>query len=159
MLTALMLSLCLSTAPRSAPKPVPAAAAPAKPTLAERSPLPALARQFLKRRMASHALDASSLMFSVVLLQRAEVKEISHRIASEPQLSKPLPGDDESLNVQLPGRFFTLQSELKLRAQRLEEAASGTDDRKLGEAFGQLTQTCVACHSAFLEAPAAEEKP
>jgi cytochrome c556 len=44
-----------------------------------------------------------------------------------------------------------LQDELKSRATDLAEAARLGDDVKLAARLGELTQTCVSCHSTYLE--------
>jgi hypothetical protein len=43
-----------------------------------------------------------------------------------------------------------LQDESRSRAKQVAEAAGKGDDRALAESFGRLMQTCVECHSAFL---------
>jgi|CXWL01.1.fsa_nt_gi hypothetical protein len=123
---------------------------PPRPRLAEPTYLPTLARAMLRKRMERHGHDMPRLMLSVVLLQRDVAKELSQTIASEPRFVRPRPGDGADLNHALPERFFVLQEELRQRAKAVSEAAGKADDKALGEAFGQMTQTCVACHSAYL---------
>lgn len=109
-----------------------------------------LARKVLRERMERHGRDMPQLLWSVVLLQRDVAAETADRIAKEPRVSRPPPGDDSTLNRALPERFFVLQEHLRQRAQALSEAAKGKDDSALASAFSQLTETCVACHSAYL---------
>lgn len=113
--------------------------------------LPALGRELLKKRMSHHAIDMQQLLFAVLMLQRDDAKTLALRIAAEPQLVRPFPGDRDTLNQMLPEKFFVLQAELKGRAQRVAEAAGSKNDQALAESFGALNQTCVSCHSAFLE--------
>lgn len=109
-----------------------------------------LARRVLNERMKRHGHDMPQLMLSVVLLQRDVAAEAAKRIANEPLVMRPPPGDDSLLNSALPPRFFVLQDELRQRAKALSDAADQKDDKALAVAFGQLTETCVACHSAYL---------
>ena len=48
-----------------------------------------------------------------------------------------------------------LQDELKSRATDLKEAARGPVNVKLAARLSDLTQTCVSCHSTYLEPAAA----
>lgn len=109
-----------------------------------------LARQILRRRMERHGRDATHLMTAVVLLKRDTVQALAQALAGEPRIVRPLPDSRDDLNAALPERFFVLQDELRDRARTLGEAAKSRSDRELGEAFSALTQTCVACHSTFL---------
>lgn len=116
-----------------------------------------LARQLLRRRMERHGKDMTNLMTGVVLLKREVVETLSQSIASEPRITRPLPDSRDELNTALPETFFLLQDELRERAKALAGAARSKDDKQLGEAFARLTQTCIACHSAFLNPPKREE--
>lgn len=109
-----------------------------------------LARQILRRRMERHGRDMIHLMTGVVLLRREVVQTIAQELSREPRITRPLPDARDELNSALPEKFFVLQDELRERAKALEEAAKARNDKELGESFGRLTQTCVACHSAFL---------
>lgn len=109
-----------------------------------------LARAVLKRRMERHGKDLTLLVQSVVLLRRSVVAELATAIANEPRLVKPGPDAIDELNSQLPAKFFTLQDQLRARAKDLANAARGGDDDALGASFAATTQTCLACHSAFL---------
>lgn len=113
--------------------------------------VPELARQMLRRRMGRHALDVTDLFYAVLFLEHGDAQALAARVKSEPKLARPRAGDDDTVNVALPERFFVLQDELKSRAAAVELAAKARDDAKLAKAFGALTETCVACHSAYLE--------
>lgn len=106
--------------------------------------------------MERHGKDMSHLMTGVVLLKREVVEPLAQSLAGEPRITRPLPDSRDDLNAALPERFFVLQDELRERARSLAEAARTKDDKQLGEAFGRLTQTCIACHSAFLNSPKQE---
>ena len=111
-----------------------------------------LARQFLRKRMERHADDMVRLVIAATLLNRNKVQLFANELATEPRLTRPLPGDvDEDLNSTLPERFFVLQDELRARAQLLATVARGKDNDALATGVGQLLQTCITCHSAFLE--------
>ncbi|MBX7117234.1 MAG: hypothetical protein K1X64_23150 [Myxococcaceae bacterium] len=104
------------------------------PRLPEPDYLLPLARKVLHERMERHGRDMPQLLLSVVLLQRDVAASTAARIANEPRVSRPPPADDFALNRALPERFFVLQEDLRQRAK----------------AVAELTQTCVACHSAYL---------
>lgn len=126
------------------PKPTKAEGLAAPPYLNE------LARQLLRRRMERHGKDAVVLLSSVVLLKRDVAQRLAEGIANEPRIVRPLPDAKDALNTSLPEKFFVLQDELRARAKTVAEAAKTKSDKELAEAFGQLTNTCVSCHSVFL---------
>jgi hypothetical protein len=122
----------------------------AHPSLAKPDYLPAQARDLLRQKMERHGQDARDLMFGVTLLQYDVARAAAQRISSEPRLVRPLPGGEGELNSLLPERFFVLQDEARLRARAVSEAAEKRDDKALAEGYGRLVETCVACHSAYL---------
>lgn len=115
------------------------------------SALTDLARSVLRKRMERHGKMMTNLVEGVILLQRDVVVELAATIASEPRLTRPIVGGANDLNAALPERFFVLQDELRERAQVLGAAARRSDDDALALRFADLTRTCVACHSAFLD--------
>ncbi len=115
--------------------------------------LPPLARAVLHKAMQRHGRDQSRLVLAVTLLQRNLVKSIASEIAAEPRLVRPLGEGRDELNSALPERFFVLQDSLRLRAKELAQAAEKKDDVGLARTFGQLVETCVSCHSAYLDQP------
>jgi hypothetical protein len=118
--------------------------------LAEPDYLSPLARQILKSKMRRHGSDMTQLLMGVTLLQRDKAKILATDIGNEPRLARPIAGGEDDLNTALPERFFVLQDESRSRAKQVAEAAGKGDDRALAESFGRLMQTCVECHSAFL---------
>lgn len=112
-----------------------------------------IARQLLKQRMVRHGRDTLSLVQAVLFLDRETTQRLAAEIAAEPRLTRPIAGGEGDLNAALPERFFVLQDELKSRAVDLAEAARLPDNEQLARRLGELTQTCVSCHSAYLEAP------
>ncbi len=133
---------------KSAPK---AKVAAAKKSLGAPTYLGPIARQLLKQRMARHGRDMMALVQSVLFLDRDTVQRLAGEIATEPRLTRPIAGGEDDLNASLPDRFFVLQDELRSRAQALLEVSKKGDDAAMASRLGELTQTCVACHSAYLE--------
>lgn len=121
--------------------------------------LPPLARQMLRTKMARHGDDMLQLVTAVTLLQRDRAKALANDIANEPRLVKPIAGGENDLNAALPLQLFTLQDELRMRAKAVADAANKPDDVALAKALGKVMETCVACHSAFLNPPEAAPDP
>ncbi len=112
---------------------------------------PPLAREILHRRMLRHGDDMLSLVSSVLMLNHQGVEALATEIVREPRLGRPTPADPDTLNVQLPPRFFVLQDELKDRARTVASAAHAQDNEKVVKSFGQLVETCVSCHAVYLD--------
>ena len=113
--------------------------------------LPDLARAFLRQKMHNHGRDMLGLVQGVTLLRYENTRLLATRIASEPRLVRPIAGGDNDLNAALPEQLFVLQDELRNQARNLAEAARKEDDAELARAFARVTETCVACHSAYLK--------
>ncbi len=156
MVVSLVLTLAAQNALAEPPKDKSPRADPAeldqRYKLATPSYLPELAREFLRRRMQRHGRDMQELLFAVVLLQREVARDTATRIAEEPRLARPevSDGDDNVLNKALPPRFFVLQDELRDRAKKLADAARRSDDKALSSAWSKLSETCISCHSVYL---------
>lgn len=137
--------------PKTAPAPAKSKKA-SKPTPSLPMPdyLPEGARAALRQKMARHGQAMTDLMLGVTLLQYDVANAAAGRIVNEPRLARPIQGGDDELSSLLPERFFTLQDELRSRAQAVQDAAKKRDDTALGESFGRMTETCIACHSAYL---------
>ncbi|OJH38438.1 cytochrome c [Cystobacter ferrugineus] len=112
--------------------------------------LPEQARSLLRQKMERHGQDARDLMYGVTLLQYDVARAAAKHISAEPRIIRPLPGGEADLNALLPERFFVLQDEARLRARAVSEAAEKRDDKALAESYGRLVETCVACHSTYL---------
>lgn len=110
-----------------------------------------VARSLLKRRMARHGRDMLELVQSVLLLDRDTAGRLATQVAEEPRLTRPIAGGEDDLNASLPERFFIVQDELRLKAKAVAEAARKGDDVSLAARTGELMQTCVSCHSTYLE--------
>ncbi len=122
-------------------------------SLPEPDYLPEDARRVLKKKMARHGKDMVELMLSVTLLRYDVAREAAQRIASEPRMARPIVGGEGDVNAALPERFFVLQDEARMRAREVRDAAAKRNDKALAESFGRLTETCVSCHSAYLNPP------
>jgi len=155
-------SRALPEGPSGKPEPkVSAQAVPAKkmPTVASLDRLPEpdylseQARATLRRRMERHGQDMVQLLLSMTMLQHDVARQAAQRIAAEPTVDRPAVGGEDELGAALPERFFTLQLQLRSRAKAIAEDARKRDDAALGKAFGQLAETCVQCHSAYLRPP------
>lgn len=120
------------------------------PGLATPDYIPETARALLRKKMERHGQDARDLMFGVTLLQYDVAKAAAQRISSEPRFVRPIVGGENDLNTLLPERFFVLQDEARNRAQAVSIAADKKDDKALAESYGRLMETCVSCHSAYL---------
>ncbi|MFT3710326.1 MAG: hypothetical protein QM817_22110 [Archangium sp.] len=110
-----------------------------------------LARSLIKKRMERHGKDMLLLTQAVLLLDRDNAKRLATQVAEEPRLTRPIAGGEDDLNTSLPERFFVLQDELRVKAKAVAEAAGKTDDVALAARTGELMQTCVTCHSTYLE--------
>jgi cytochrome c556 len=108
--------------------------------------------------MARHGQDMLALTQAVIFLDHESTQRLATVIAEEPRLTRPIAGGEDDLNAALPERFFVLQDELRSRAKALAEVSRGTDNDSLAARFGELTQTCVSCHSTYLE-PVAKPAP
>jgi len=116
--------------------------------------LPPLARRILHEQMLRHGDHAESLLWSALMLDHEAAQEIAGWVASEVTIARPIAGHEDALNSLLPAAFFAQQDALRAAAKRLGDAARARDDAALGQAYGELTQTCVACHSLYLRLPA-----
>lgn len=125
----------------------------AKKSLEPPSYLSPLARQLLKQRMKRHGQDMLSLVQAVLFLDHQSTQRLASEVAKEPRLTRPIAGGADDVNAALPERFFVLQDELRSRALDLQQAAQGPDNAQLAVRLGEMTQTCVNCHSTYLQPP------
>lgn len=126
---------------------------PVRKGLEEPSYLSPIVRQLLKQRMARHGVDMLALVQSVLFLDHQTTQRLAGEIAAEPRLTRPIADGLADVNAALPERFFVLQDELKSRAIDLADASRSSDHAQLAARLGELTQTCVSCHAAYLEPP------
>jgi len=90
-----------------------------------------------------------ALLWSSLMLDYASIQLVAQRMASRPTLSRDT-GELETLNKHLPDHFFFLQDKFERTAADLAQAAGNKDDRKTADKLGELTGTCVQCHSLYL---------
>ena len=106
-------------------------------------------RELLRARMASHANDMGELVSAIMILQYPRIAERAAAINAQVDLARPLSKDATDLASALPPVFFDYQDELKTRARALEEAAKAQGAFRVADAYGDLSKTCVKCHSVF----------
>lgn len=115
--------------------------------------LPQAARQLLAERMLNHGSDMSDLLWATLFLDEDSVADIAEHIIQTPRFARPTTQDATELNAALPAEFFDLQDQLVERAEALAEAAQRQAPNEMAEAYGELTKTCVKCHSVYLTEP------
>jgi len=106
-------------------------------------------RELLRARMASHANDMGELVQAIMILQYPRIAEKAAAIDAAVDLARPVSKDATDLASALPPSFFDYQDELKLRARALEAAAKAQGAFQVADAYGDLSKTCVKCHSVF----------
>jgi len=108
-------------------------------------------RAELSSRMGRHGETMSSLVRSVVLLDRGRVRVLAGRIAEEEIIAKTIGGAGGRKPLALPREFAAEQARLVTTARELAiAAAEGSEDRVLAERFAAVTSTCVSCHSIYV---------
>ena len=108
-------------------------------------------RKVIRARMAHHGQEMSKLMWAVVFLDYSGVEQAASRIPNPALLQKDLQRDATDLNFTFPDRFFDLLMELTERSTKVAEAAAKHDGPRMGAAYGQVSETCVNCHSVYLD--------
>lgn len=122
------------------------------------SKLPPLGRALIAEHMESHGDDMTMLLWSVLFVDGQSTHDLAQVLASEPLFSRPIDSGDSTVNALLPDKFFVLQDAFAKRARQLLATSSHhpRDAAAIARAFGALTETCVACHSVYLnEGPGA----
>lgn len=114
--------------------------------------LPTPARMELDDRMQTHGMDLMQLTMSVVLLEYDDAEAAAQSIVDHRAIERPKKGD-VTLNAALPMRFYDLQQQLRARALTIADAAKRRNATDMSAALSHLTETCIACHSAYLNGP------
>ncbi|MEY4543968.1 MAG: hypothetical protein RL685_163 [Pseudomonadota bacterium] len=130
-----------------------------QPTLPAPDWLPTEAREVLSSRMQRHGEEMMLLLVSVMTLQHPDTEILAEHIAAEPRLGRPAKGETGTISAMLPPRFFELQDELQVRARAMAEMARTSDPSRIVRAYGQLAETCVSCHSVYLDAEGRADLP
>lgn len=108
-------------------------------------------RAELQGRMGRHGNTMSTLVRAVVLLDRPTISTMAQRIADEELLARADSKGMDPWRPLLPKGFFLEQDALRSSAGALARAAAqGEADSVLADRFGDMTRTCVRCHSAYL---------
>lgn len=113
----------------------------------------------LHGRMDRHGEVMMLLLLSVMTLHQNDTELLAEQVAAEPRIGRPGPAEKGTLNALLPTRFFGFQDELTARAHALAEAARASDNGRIVHAYGQLVETCVSCHSVYLNPDSLFELP
>ena len=127
------------------------------PAPAQRLPAPehvtSETRAELGARMGRHAETMSTLIRSVVLLDKPTIRALASRMADEELIARASAnrGVTERRKLNLPQEFFAEQTALSVAARELAAAAvDGGNDEVLADRFSALTRTCIGCHSVYL---------
>lgn len=126
--------------------------AAARPVMRKPEWIPSEAREMLAARMRRHGEEMMFLVVSVLILSYDSAESMALEIAAEPKIGRPGAGESGTINALLPSRFFEFQDELRDRADAVADAARAKDHTRLVRAYGQLAETCVGCHAAYMEA-------
>jgi hypothetical protein len=124
---------------------------PGSPGLETPRYLPDLARALLHERMRGHADRLQRLTAAVVLLRYDEARVVASEVSAGPWLTRPTAAAPDALNSLLPPRFFDLQEALRQSADAVRVAAAERDNAALAKGLARVTETCVSCHSAYLQ--------
>ena len=114
-------------------------------------------RTLLAKQMEHHGEAAQRLTMGVVLLSYDDVAEVALDMSERPGLARPRQGEQATINVALPKVFFVFQDQLRARAKDLALGAKERNNAKLNKAFQRVTETCMACHAAYLNGPGSTE--
>ena len=129
------------------------AARPASAKMPMSTYLPAQAREKIRKTMRAHGDDMTVLMWSIIFLDTDGAGEFARVIKDQPWLERPADPAAVPSDEQVPEAIYALQEQLITRANALAALAETMDKQQsaqLADAFGQVAQTCVACHAAYL---------
>lgn len=129
---------------------------PERPKLVRAQPLPQMARASLRKRMQNHGDDTENLLWSTLMLDYESTDGIAARISKAPTLARPQANELDTVNAMLPPEFFDMQDRLTVAVDTLRAAAKAKDDGKMAEQYSQVVETCINCHSLFLQFPTPE---
>lgn len=117
--------------------------------------LPETARILVRRKMQAHGDDMTVLLWAMLFLDFQSAGEIAEAMAAEPRFARPTGADPTELNAQLPASFFEMQDELGKRAKALVDLSGAVvaEPDAFAKAYGELAQTCIRCHTAYLHEP------
>ena len=128
----------------------------ARPKLVRAEPLPKVACLALRKRMLSHGDNTENLLWAALMLDFESTDGIAAMISKGPNLARPQPDDLQSINAMLPPEFFTLQEQLDTAIDGLRAAAKAKDGAAVAAQYGKAVETCISCHSLFLQFPGPE---
>jgi hypothetical protein len=105
--------------------------------------LPENVRKALRPRMAGHGDEMEELIWSVLLLERKQTRLLAQGMGGAERVAPGTAG--------VPQSFFRHQDNLLDQTRQLMRAAERKEDLEVARSFGRVMETCVACHSEFLE--------
>ncbi len=126
------------------------------PNLVRAEPLPQVARAALRKRMQNHGDDTENLLWAALMLDFESTDGIAKMISKAPTLTRPGEGDLDTINAMLPAQFFDLQDQLDAAILGLQAAAQAKDGNAVALQYGKSVETCITCHSLFLQFPVPE---
>lgn len=106
------------------------------------------AKRLVYEAMRSHAREMQRLVLAVVLLDYAETARLAQLIGEQPIFVAKT--RERLQRAGVPARFFEQAEVLHHRAALLAAAALTEDADAMAPSFGLVTETCVACHRAYL---------
>jgi hypothetical protein len=105
-------------------------------------------RAALSLQMRNHPDEMARLTTAVTLLDHTGAEAIAEWLLEEPMLPRSTSPTDPLRN--LPQRLRDFDEQFHDQAKKLAKAAKSGDDAAVAARYGELTQTCVACHHAYL---------
>ena len=100
--------------------------------------------------MDEHIHATSELFQAVLRLQYDKAGAAADELAAQPTWARPEVAGLDSVNSRIPQPFFDLQAAMQQNARSVSAAAKKHDPQTLGDAFGKLTSSCLACHASYL---------
>lgn len=99
-------------------------------------------RRGLSQRMQGHGQDMTQLLWSVVLLEHRDTRNLARGIRQMDRVPADAPN--------VPRDFLEMQDNLLQAAAVLAHAPDRGNADEVAQAFGALMRSCVACHSRYL---------
>ncbi|MBT8492815.1 MAG: cytochrome c, partial [Deltaproteobacteria bacterium] len=99
-------------------------------------------------QMARHGARINTLQWAALMLNHERTKDIALQISTEPRIARPT-AEDDTINAAIPMKFYDLQDELHAAAGELAKASESKKIHEIKRAYGQLTKTCIRCHSVY----------
>jgi DNA-binding GntR family transcriptional regulator len=122
--------------------------APAKDVTSE---LPGEVRALLQKEMVEVQAAMKSIHGAIVRGRHEVVKEKARAIHESFILKQSMTSDmRKKLKAAVPKEFLKLDQKFHKLAARLSESGKAEDTGKQLDIFGNMTRTCVTCHSRYV---------